>query len=152
MESIIFTFSPQELQPAPTESDEGRPPLSTVQVLSSFVHRGIKKNKIKNKLFSRLCGQTDRFFIRSRGGGGSSSCGERGHFYLERGKAVANLAPVLQVIFFCIVTAHRGVGSAEVGLKRGDRMWCPGSDMEQEVKNSEHDSCVLATRAFSSRF
>lgn len=75
------------------------------------------------------------------------------HFYLEQVKSVANVIPVLEIIFsHNIVTTHHGVGNAKVGLEIGPRIWCPGSSMKQEMKSSEPQSVitiiVFATLAF----
>ena len=53
-------------------------------------------------------------------------------------KVVANLIPVLNMIFLRIImTTHHQVGNMEVEWETGDRMWCPGSSRKQEMKGSE---------------
>lgn len=96
----------------------------------SFVHRGMK-----NTFVLPLVWTDWQVFDKS---GEKSSCGEKWHFYLEQVKVVANLIPVLDMIFLCIVmTTHQQVGNTEVEWETGDRMCCPGWSRKQEMKGSE---------------
>lgn len=78
-------------------------------------------------------------------GRGEPSCGEKWYFYPEQVKAVANVIPVVEIIFFYnIMTTHHGVGNTEMGLEIGHRIWCPASSVKQGIKSSEPQSTIMA--------
>lgn len=119
---------PQEQQPAQSK-DEADHPRALGRCWVSFVHKGIKNTFVLPVVWTHW-----KIFDKS---GGKSSCGEKWHFYLEQVKEVANFISVLDMIFLQdIMTIHHWLGSTEVGLEIGDRMWseCPGSSRKQETR------------------